>query len=253
MTAHKYEPLNLEEGKAAASGKPQQWPSKGKGSGQFEYQGFEEWTPEEQKMFDEGKLTAKWGFGQVSIRLPIASPVAFIAIVYGYLPFIIPIWWAVWALVTYVRNGSARFFPLCGITIAASFALVNELITKQICKRVLPETVTKRPPEAVCKHPGMPSGHVMNAYTLMTWCFLEAAFDQVIHFEWLLLIVLVMGPVPWARVYNRDHTFAQVMTSAIVAVVMGSIAYYMRKTRFPHHYQPWDWYSIKSFAFERDD
>lgn len=67
-----------------------------------------------------------------------------------------------------------------------------------------------RPPEAVCKHPGMPSGHVMNAYTLMVWCFLEAALDRMVHPEWLAVIVLVLGPVPWARVYNKDSGVARV-------------------------------------------
>lgn len=213
-----------------------------KGAGQCEYQGFEDWTAEEQQLWREGKLRCKWGIGQVSIRLPVRDCLTFTALLYGYLPFIIPIWWALWALITKIQYGEARFFPFFGICIAAGFALVNELITKQICKRTLPASITNRPPEAVCKHPGMPSGHVMNAYTLMVWCFLEAAFDTTVYPEWLLVIILIMGPVPWARVYNKDHTVAQVLASACCAVFMGTVAYFIRKTHFPDHQQPWDWY-----------
>merc|ERR1712154_122763 len=124
------------------------------------------------------------------------------------------------------------------------FALVNETVTKQICKRTLSPEITSRPPEAVCKHPGMPSGHVMNAYTLMTWAFLEAALDAHIYLEWLLIIVMVMGPVPWARVYNKDHTVPQVVVSACIATVMGVIAYCLRRHYFGDHISPWTWYHV---------
>lgn len=229
---------------------PVQWQpiAKLKGSGQCECQGFESWTEEEKQMWHEGKLRSKWGIGQVSIRLPIRDPLHFIGLLYGYLPFVIPIWWALWALITWIARGEPRFFPAFGICIAVGFALVNELVTKQICKRTLPKSITDRPEEAVCKHPGMPSGHVMNAYTLMVWCFLEAAFSEIVYPEWLVVIVLVMGPVPWARVYNKDHTVAQVVTSACVATVMGTVAFLIRKTHYPDHDQPWDWYHANSTA-----
>eukprot|EP00928_Gymnodinium_smaydae_P054812 TRINITY_DN38519_c0_g1_i1.p1 TRINITY_DN38519_c0_g1~~TRINITY_DN38519_c0_g1_i1.p1 ORF type:complete len:266 (-),score=32.26 TRINITY_DN38519_c0_g1_i1:153-950(-) len=232
---------------AGAGGKgepPQQWQLFAKGAGQCEYQGFETWTEEEKAMWRDGKLRCKWGIGQVSIRLPVQSGLAFIALVYGYLPFIVPIWWAIWALVTYFTRGEPRFFPFFGICIAASFALVNELVTKQICKRTLSADITNRPPEAVCKHPGMPSGHVMNAYTLMVWCALEVILDSSVYPVWFALIVLIMGPVPWARVYNKDHTVAQVLVSACIATIMGCVAYYIRKTHFPDRAQPWDWYAM---------
>eukprot|EP00928_Gymnodinium_smaydae_P045184 TRINITY_DN30150_c0_g5_i1.p1 TRINITY_DN30150_c0_g5~~TRINITY_DN30150_c0_g5_i1.p1 ORF type:complete len:261 (-),score=22.92 TRINITY_DN30150_c0_g5_i1:115-897(-) len=239
-----YSVANTSDNETLSAEPPKQWQLFAQGAGQCEYQGFEGWTDEEKQMWRDGKLRCKWGIGQVSIRLPVQSCTAFIALVYGYLPFIIPIWWAIWALVTYCMHGQPRFFPFFGICIAASFALVNELVTKQICKRTLSASITNRPPEAVCKHPGMPSGHVMNAYTLMVWCFLEAALDSMVHLEWVALVVLIMGPVPWARVYNKDHTVAQVLASACIAIVMGCVAYYIRKTHYPHHAALWDWYSV---------
>lgn len=223
--------------------KPKQWPGCGVGAGQFEHQGFESWTPQEQQEWEEGTLTSKWGIGQVSIRLPIRSPLQFVAILYGYLPFIIPIWWLIWTTSTWAKCGSPRFYPTFGLCIAAGFALVNETVTKKICRKLLPADITSRPPEAVCKHPGMPSGHVMNAYTLMVWTLIEVAWDYQIHLDYLLILLVVMGPVPWARVYNNDHTRRQVQVSMAAAVIMGSVAFGIRFLCFPHHrgLWPWDW------------
>lgn len=232
----KYDKLTQEE-------PPKQWPNCGAGAGQFEYQDFDKWTEDEKKFWQEGSLKAKWGIGQVSIRLPIRSPLQFIAILYGYLPFIIPIWWFIWMVSTWSKCGSPRFYPTFGLCIAAGFALVNETITKKICRKFLPENITSRPPEAVCNHPGMPSGHVMNAYTLMVWTLLEVAYDYRIHVDYLLVLLLVMGPVPWARVYNKDHTVKQVVASMVAALVMGGIAFGIRCLKFPNHrgHWPWDW------------
>jgi len=243
MAVNKYAPVG--EDPAQDLELPQQWNGCLKpGAGQLEYQGFETWTEAEQTRFKEGTLRAKWAVGQVSIRLPIDGFLTGLALIYGYLPFIIPIWWIIWVIVTAIEYGKPRFFPTFGLCIAASFALVNETITKKICRKLCSERISSRPPEAVCKHPGMPSGHVMNAYTLMVWTLLEVGLDQTVHKEWLLIILIIMGPVPWARVYNKDHTVAQVLASAIASVFMGSLAYYIRKTWFPHfgkEWQPWDW------------
>eukprot|EP00928_Gymnodinium_smaydae_P049114 TRINITY_DN32926_c0_g1_i1.p1 TRINITY_DN32926_c0_g1~~TRINITY_DN32926_c0_g1_i1.p1 ORF type:complete len:330 (-),score=53.96 TRINITY_DN32926_c0_g1_i1:250-1182(-) len=233
-------------------GAPRQWSFFPQGSGQLEYEGYETWTEEERQAWKDGRLTGKWGILQVSIRTPVRGFASYAAIVYGYLPYVIPLWWALWALRTYLERGQPRFFPTFGLCIAASFAAGNELITKRICKRVFSRQISSRPPEAVCKHAGMPSGHVMNAYTLMVWCLWEAALEDIIHLDWLLLIVLVMGPVPWARVYNKDHTFCQVCVSAVAAVVLGSIAYYIRSAYFPNHDNPWDWEGYSLEMMEMD-
>lgn len=224
---------------------PQQWQKfLSPGAGQWEYQGYDTWTPEEKQKFREGKLTAKWGIGQVSVRLPVAAGLSggvdFIALVYGFLPFIIPIWWFLWAAITWIVNGCPRFFPAFGLCVAAGFALVNETVTKKLCRRFLDEDITNRPPEAVCNHPGMPSGHVMNAYTLMVWWLLEAVMDHAVFPEWLFIIILVMGPVPWARVHNKDHTRLQVTVSAVIATFMGIGAYCIRNHYFPNKHHPWD-------------
>jgi len=243
----KYEPLSEMEAQKGGAKQPQHWAAHKPGAGQCEFQGYDTWTPEEQEQFANGELREKWGCLQVSIRMPVRSCLTVIAILYGYLPFIIPIWWLIWVVATWIQLGVPRFFPLFGLCIAIVFGIVNETVTKQICKRVLPESITSRPPEAVCKHPGMPSGHVMNAYTLMIWILLECLTSSkgVFHAEWLVIIILFMGPVPWARVYNRDHTVKQVTASAIISLFMGSAAFLIRRNFFPHHANLWDWYYIE--------
>merc|ERR1712176_1608095 len=201
--------------------------------------GYSTWTPEEKERWMEGELRCKWGAGQVSIRLPVPDAMSWTALVYGYLPFAIPIWWAVWVIISSITNGSPRFFPLYGLCIAIGFAIVNETITKQICKRTMSADVTSRPPEAVCKHPGMPSGHVMNAYTLMIWTLAEIIYDFSLHLDYFVVLLVVMGPVPWARVYNRDHTVPQVVVSGCIACFMGVLAFCLRKTYFGEHEEPW--------------
>jgi membrane-associated phospholipid phosphatase len=241
---------DLEVGLQATA--PAQWSLCPRGSGLLEFQGYETWTPAERVAWKEGRLKDKWGVLQVSIRLPISSWKEIIAILYGYLPFLIPGWWVVWAFTSYSQNGHPRFFPTYGICIATVFALVNETVVKQVCKRVFSRQVFSRPAEAVCKHPGMPSGHVMNAYTLMVWCLWEVSQGELVHLDWLVLIGLAFGPVPWARVYNKDHTRQQVLVSAVVALIMGTFAYYIRATYYPGHSRPWDWdgYHADSLQFD---
>jgi len=231
------------ESRSLLQAEPKGWALIAPGSGQWERQAFDSWTTEEQELWRRGKMQVKWGIGQVSIRLPVQGWQQFLALVYGYLPFLIPLWWLVWSLATYIRTGTPRFFPFYGICIAVSFALVNEVIVKQICKRVLPASITARPAEAVCKHPGMPSGHVLQAYTMMTWVTWEVLLDSVVYPEWCAIIFLILAPVPWARVSNLDHTVPQVLVSAVIAFFMGSMAFYIRKTHFRHHAQLWDWYN----------
>lgn len=236
--------LEPEEAEKRAKAMPQQWQPIARlwGSGLLEYQGFDAWTPEEKELWSQGRLRCKWGIGQVSVRLPVRDCASLAAITYGFLPFVIPLWWAIWALGTCIIHGRPRSFPLFGFCIALGFALVNEFVTKPLCKKTMDVKITNRPPESVCKKPGMPSGHVMNAYTLMFWLLLEVAFDRVVYPEWLLVVLLVMGPVPWARVHNLDHTHLQVAVSASCAMVMGLLAFRLRRTCFPDLAEPWEWY-----------
>eukprot|EP00811_Abedinium_folium_P005101 NODE_14699_length_1092_cov_4.561658.p1 GENE.NODE_14699_length_1092_cov_4.561658~~NODE_14699_length_1092_cov_4.561658.p1 ORF type:complete len:245 (-),score=66.01 NODE_14699_length_1092_cov_4.561658:281-1015(-) len=209
------------------------------GAGQYEIQGLDTWTEEEQKMWARGELTSKFGLGQVSIRRPVRHPLTMIALLYGFLPYVLPIGWFIWLVESLIVLGKPRFFPTYGLCVSGSLAGLNELIIKQVCKRCLPQSVTARPEEAVCKHPGMPSGHTMNAYVIMTWCFMEAMLSKSMHPGWMIIILVVMLPVPWARVYNKDHTWLQVCVSSALGIAAGVAAYFFRAAFYPGHWQPW--------------
>merc|ERR1719486_1331051 len=138
---------------------------------------------------------------------------------YGFLPWAVPIAFAVWYACT------MQFIPLYGICIAAFCAILNEGILKPLVKDPRPaltanryKTPSGRPSEKV-KY-GMPSGHVFNGCALMVW---------------LLLVSVIMVPVPWARWYNSDHTAAQCGVSLILGAIFGSVSFYLRITKFPHH------------------
>merc|ERR1712176_586895 len=97
-------------------------------------------------------------------------------------------WWAVWCLATLISYDRLPFFPAFGLCIATAMALINELAVKPVCKLMLPNIISARPPEAVCMHAGMPSGHVLNTYSLMVWAMLESAMGTIVHLEWIFSI-----------------------------------------------------------------
>jgi len=91
----------------------------------------------------------------------------------------------------------------------------------------------------------MPSGHVFNAGSLFVWSLLELNFahdaaDERTKLAWFLIIVLLMGPVPWARWHNRDHSAKQCAVSMALGCIAGGVGAFIRKTHYPHHYQWWE-------------
>jgi len=232
---------------------PEQWNlvDRFEGMGLCEYQGYAAWTKQEKEEWCRGELQGKWGILQVTVRSPIPDFVSFMAILYGFLPFLVPIWFLISIVVDKCKTGSFHVFPYFGLCICLGFAVINELVTKAVCKRAMSRAATDRPPEAVCKKAGMPSGHVMNAYTLMAWTILEAFTDKIIYPEWLIIILFINLPVPWARVYNCDHTWQQVGASAFIASFMGFFAYSLRKAHYPNVTEPWQWNPLPASLLSR--
>ena len=58
----------------------------------------------------------------------------------------------------------------------------------------------------------MPSGHVLNAIAMLTWISAEVvgAGRAGDYAGVLAATTLLLFPVPWARLYNLDHTYSQV-------------------------------------------
>lgn len=194
----------------------------------------------------KGPYTTKKAIGQVTIRLPFSwHPLNVIAILYGFLPWIIPISFGVHWLVT------QRFMSLYGTLLLLVVSLLNEAVFKPLLKQPRPALTANKDPPMSKKgkiKPGMPSGHVLNATTCMVWALLEVGFrgpgydeNTSLTTEWLILILLLMAPVPWARWYNSDHTFQQCWVSFILGIIVGIAAFYVRATYFEGHWKPWDW------------
>lgn len=154
-----------------------------------------------------------------------------LAVFFGFLPFFLPIFFAIWALTGLVvwwlaaerwrSMWDRSYVPLCGVTLMGFSVILSELILKNIFKQ-------PRPPQSAAHSYGFPSGHVFNTYAVMIWILLEkfipgkgpAPIDW-----WVLgLICAVCVPVPWARYHNGDHSLQQCVVSKFLAGVVAIVA-----------------------------
>lgn len=186
-----------------------------------------------------GKFESKKAILQVTWRFPVEmDPLNILALIYGYLPFIVPTVFFVNLVVT------RRFMPLYGLLVSGVVTCLNELILKPIFKQPRPSGSANRKFDEKTQKwemkEGMPSGHVLNATTMLVWCVLEVAlrgpgFDgqPVITWELILLIVFATAPVPWARIHNKDHSLAQCIAGGSLGICAGIAAYFIRVTFFP--------------------
>jgi hypothetical protein len=188
-----------------------------------------------------GRFDRKVAIGQVTFRFPLEfDPLNLIALLYGFLPWAVPITFGLSAAIT------RHFVLLYGLIVSVVTSLVNEVGLKPFFNDPRPLESANRHADGSMK-PGMPSGHVLNATTIMVWAALEVAlsgpgFDDHPRLTegWLIFILLLMGPVPWARWYNSDHTIKQCIVAGVLGILVGALAYYLRATYFEHHWKPWD-------------
>jgi hypothetical protein len=196
---------------------------------------------EEDQKYPWGPYTDKKAYGQVTIRFPLnKAPRNLIALAYGFLPWLLPILFVVYGVATW------HFLPLYGVAMSIICALINEAILKPILGQPRPACTAHRDKEGKPKN-GMPSGHVLNATTIMVWACLEVALKgpglaegQGLTISWLVIILLLMAPVPWARWHNWDHTLNQTLVSLVLGTVAGIAAFYLRITFFSHPWKPWE-------------
>jgi len=186
-----------------------------------------------------GRFSSKRAILQVTWRFPVdTDPLNILALIYGYLPFIVPTVFFVYLVIT------RRFMAFYGLVVSGIISALNEGVFKPILKDPRPSGSANRKFNEQTKKwemkEGMPSGHVLNATTMLVWCILEIAlrgpgFDDqpLITWNFIILIVVTTAPVPWARIHNKDHSLAQCIAGGSLGIAAGIAAYYVRYTFFP--------------------
>lgn len=179
----------------------------------------------------DGKIKPKgYHILQVTIRSNL-STIDLVALVWCFLPFIVPgaflLWWI----------SSPSMFPLYALSLSGICVVLNEGIMKNWFKQ-------PRPPQSAANSYGFPSGHVLNAFTLMVWMFLETAIpaDRMVPIHWKVVYssLFLFAPVPWARYHNGDHSLQQVVWSCFLGGALGLSAFIFRRMWFPFFEHPWE-------------
>jgi len=196
--------------------------------------------PDEELKENGGRFDKKIAVGQVTIRLPLdPNPLNLIALAYGFLPWLIPIGLGCYFIWTW------HFIYIYGVLISAVLATINEGILKKIFNEPRPKQSANKYPDGRMKH-GMPSGHVLNATSIMVWSLLEVYLrgpgleeHQKLTIYWLAAIFGLHFPVPWARWYNMDHSAKQCSVSIVLGLIVGATAFYLRVHYFGGVWKPW--------------
>jgi hypothetical protein len=184
---------------------------------------------------------------QVTIRQPLDTrPLSLIALGYGFLPFLVPALFVVQIVASCIRHHHIHLFPVYALLICVFCFILNEFILKPILKQPRPIKTANKYPDGTIK-PGMPSGHVYNASALMVWLLCEIlgsgpGYDKE-HLpqllEYLTVVLVLMAPVPWARVYNFDHTVNQCLVSSCLGLATGVSAFFVRSYLLGDWCEPW--------------
>jgi len=168
-----------------------------------------------------GPCTSKTTVGQVTIRLPIQwTPMNILAITFSFVPWFIPLLLLAYFVCT-LNIASLVLLFLLGFC-----CLLNEFALKPLIGQPRPETTANRDAEGK-PLPGMPSGHVTISQTCGIWCVAIAAlsFSLIAASITIVCLVASMVAVAWARWYNGDHSAEQVVTTAILSTIIGSVTF----------------------------
>ncbi|EER07150.1 5 transmembrane domain protein, putative [Perkinsus marinus ATCC 50983] len=212
-----YAPLEVVDLEAAPEGRPM---------------GLEDTVLRGKEHPDNLNYRSVFALGQVTIRIP-APPLLTLAELIGFIPWIVPATLTILMLTT----RRAVYIYACVVLLITSF--VNEGLFKRLFGQA-------RPPQSACEGPGMPSGHCITSGVLCTWFFLESTAlflssggastsgnvqEMLIR---ILIILVVFGPVPWARWYTWDHTVEQVLVGSLCGLFLGCLAFAFRIEYIPN-------------------
>ncbi|CAE7264543.1 unnamed protein product [Symbiodinium necroappetens] len=155
--------------------------------------------------------------GQVTVRLPLDwRPLPLLALLLSFIPWGLPLLLLVDALLQ--KRVSSAFI----LTAVIVTSLLSEFILKPLIGEPRPSTSACRTDDGKLL-PGMPSGHVMICQSLLTFYMLEAVRHHLLSA--VIVSLLLMPAMPWARWYNGDHSAKQVALTFIMATVIGLIDY----------------------------
>jgi membrane-associated phospholipid phosphatase len=180
---------------------------------------------------------------QVTVRRPF-TPKSVVAIIWSLFPYVVPVF-SVLSLIRHavsgVSQGSSVSSGYSGFllffTLMAAFCV---LLNERVLKRFIQEP---RPAASAAKSYGMPSGHSTSCYAWMVWCIMELlahpSSSAIFTLFLVVLCLVVLAPVPYARVYLQDHTEKQVLVGMGVGTIIGFIALPLRAVLFPHATPLW--------------
>lgn len=151
----------------------------------------------------------------VTLRPPSTALHVF-SVMYSYIPFVVFGFCSLWAVVSW------QFLPVYATILQCFGCIVNECYLKNLIRE-------PRPYLSQVKSHGMPSSHCLVSYALLSWILLETTFNlqaaltwkAVACSEWLLLL----APVPWARMYVCDHSEKQCLMGCILGILCGIAAF----------------------------
>lgn len=195
---------------------------------------------DEELVENGGKYTFKKAIGQVTVRCPNTDPLSWIAIIYGFIPWLIPALCGVHFLVW------RRLTGIYALGLSVTCAGVNEACLKPLIQNPRPRLSANKHKDGSLKY-GMPSGHVLNSFALMIWAILEIIImsGPSLDFQmeiWFVMLITCLGlPVPWARWYNLDHTWQQCFVSCVLGLFAGICAFVLRARLFPGNWELQDW------------
>jgi acid phosphatase family membrane protein YuiD len=180
---------------------------------------------------------------QVTIRRPF-TVASIMAILWSLFPYVVPLF----VILSFMRNLVGAIIdntsPFAGhagfLLFFILLAIFGVLLNEHVLKKMFQEP---RPAASASKSYGMPSGHSTNCYAWMTWSILEMLVTPGGSKAFITFLVifdlLVLGPVPYARVYLQDHTTKQVVVGSSIGAAIGILAVPVRYAIFPHAVPLW--------------
>jgi len=171
-----------------------------------------------------GWCDSKFQVGQVTIRLPLdLRPLPVLALFFSFVPWLVPM--VLFFHFAYSRN-LYEIYALCLMLFAT---ILSEVILKPVCNQPRPNTTACRYADGRPKL-GMPSGHVLNAQTVIVFFVCEVMHGLPTPFPsaWqAVALLLVLMPIfPWARWYNGDHTVNQCLVSMLLGTILGLFGFF---------------------------